>query len=123
MILRVVFIILVFCTACNSGEIPCATGKPLKLRKMGHYGINPVRKSHLTASVDKQKSQKRIPRPDINHDVKDLASLEDWDCPRPGMNKTSKVVQQSIKANKKKMTSYYKKSRQDSLNTSFMFNR
>jgi hypothetical protein len=116
MIIRLLFILLIFCTSCHLGEIPCATGKPLKLKKMGHYGINPVKKSRPVASAEKQQTQRVSRSSNIRErEVKELASIEDWDCPKPGMNKTPKFVQQNIRANKKKMVSYYKKIRSDSV--------
>jgi len=108
MMIRILFGLLIFCAACQSGEIPCATGKPLKLKKMGHYGINPVRKSQPVAA-ERQESHKNARQVSIQErEIKDLASIEEWDCPRPGMTKPSKAVQQNIKANKKKINAYYK---------------
>jgi hypothetical protein len=116
---RLLFVLLIFCAACQSGEIPCATNKPLKLRKMGHYGINPVKKSRPVASA-KQESQATMKSVSLRErEVKELESIEEWDCPKPGMNKTSKFVQQNIKANKKKINAYYKnKFRSDSVRLS-----
>ena len=108
MVIRFLLVFVAFCFACQSGEIPCATGKPLKLRKMGHYGINPVKKSRPVASAEKAESQRISRSGNIRVQVKELASIEEWDCPKPGMNKPSKVAQQNIKANKKKINSYYK---------------
>src|SRR6478609_9894123 len=104
MITRFLFVLLIFCVACHSGEIPCATSKPLKLKKMGHYGINPVRKSRPVASAEKQAPQRNSKSINLRErDTKELASIEEWDCPKPGMNKPSRFVQQNIKANKKKI--------------------
>lgn len=76
---------------------------------MGHYGINPVKKSRPVASAEKQAPQRTSKSVSLRErDVKELESIEDWDCPRPGMNKTSRAVQQNIKANKKKINAYYK---------------
>ena len=83
---------------------------------MGHYGINPVRKSRPTASAGKTESQRISRSGNFHMEAKELASLEEWDCPRPGMNKPSKFVQQNIKANKKRINAYYKnKFRSDSV--------
>ncbi|HZX74695.1 MAG TPA: hypothetical protein VFE57_09755 [Cyclobacteriaceae bacterium] len=108
MVIRFLLVFVAFCFACQSGEIPCATGKPLKLKKMGHYGINPVKKSRPVASAEKAEAQRISRSANFRVEVKELASLEEWDCPKPGMNKPSKAVQQNIKANKKKINAYYK---------------
>ena len=87
---------------------------------MGHYGINPVRKSRPVASAEKQESQRTSKSVSLREqEVKELASIEEWDCPKPGMNKPSRFVQQNIKANKKKINAYYKnKFRSDSVRLS-----
>ena len=35
-------------------------------------------------------------------------SVEEWDCPRPGMNKIPKHIQDNIRRNKKRINEYYK---------------
>jgi len=96
-------VIIACCLGCKSGEISCPVIVPIKLRHTSHYRINPVKKSHPVARADERRST-----PVHERDVKELASIEEWDCPKPGMNKPSRVVQQKIKANKKKINAYYK---------------
>lgn len=121
MIVRYLLLVLIFCVACKSGEIPCPVAKPLKLRKTGHYAINPVKKSQPMASAKKVEVKRISQSGNVRAlEVKDLASIEEWDCPKPGMNKPPKFVQQNIKMNKKKMNAYFKnKTHPDSSHVAF----
>jgi hypothetical protein len=64
-------------------------------------------------SENRYKAERGHPR-----EVKSADSIEEWDCPKPGMKKTPKSVKDNIKKNKKKMREYFRhKNEADSLQT------
>lgn len=103
MSLRILVLFLMLCGACRSGEIACPDPVVAKLRKRpGNYGLKTPEKN-LTAS-SKEKTYK-YPEP---KSVKSAASIEEWDCPKPGSKSMPKSVKENIKKNRKKFDAYYK---------------
>jgi hypothetical protein len=109
-------ILLFLLSACRSGEIACPEVKAVKLRKKpGNYRIQTQDKT-VTASTQERPTA-RVPSQVRN--TKTIASIEEWDCPRPGAKTPMpKSVKENIKKNRKKFDDYYKKrSSPDSVTT------
>ena len=107
MVFRIVFALLIVCSACRSGEIACPDPVTAKLRKRpANYGLKTSQKS-LTASSKEVAKEKpfKYPQP---RNVKSAASIEEWDCPKPGSKSMPKSVKENIKKNRKKFDAYYK---------------
>ncbi len=107
MLLRLLLLIIVV-SACRSGEIICPEPKLVKLNKRpSNYRMRIQAKSYTASTKeDKEtyKNGKPKPRP-----VKDAATIEEWDCPKPGgKSQLSKTAKENIKKNKKKIEDYYK---------------
>jgi hypothetical protein len=100
-----ILIIILFCTACLSGKIPCPEPKVAKLRK----NYSPRRSTEYTASLHGQTKtesdihdQSRIPR-DNGRTISNV-TIEEWDCPKPGTRRyLPREVKQNIKRNTKKI--------------------
>lgn len=100
--LRILVLLLIVCGACRSGEIACPDPVVAKLRKRpGNYGLKPDK--DLTASSKEKPFKYPEPR-----SVKSAASIEEWDCPKPGSKAMPKSVKENIKKNRKKFDAYYK---------------
>jgi hypothetical protein len=68
----------------------------------------PTKDIHQGRSLSELKDQKK------NH--KDPATIEEWDCPRPGEQKNTKIVKGNIRRMEKKMYADMKKRKElDSL--------
>lgn len=110
MIFRLIILILLF-SACRGSEIPCPEPKTVKLKKRPtNYHLKSSTKS-LTASNQEQEENERPRgdfRPQANRNVKTIDSIEEWDCPKPGMKVMPKSVKENIKKNRKKFDNYYK---------------
>jgi hypothetical protein len=107
----IVFVILI-CTACQGGLIPCPKVKTVKLQK--HYRPSA---SALTARANQEEPENQKKDIKINdvHYIQNV-SVEEWDCPKPGSKHyMPKSVKENIKRNKKKIESDYKKQQADSL--------
>ncbi|HEX5168941.1 MAG TPA: hypothetical protein VFW11_07190 [Cyclobacteriaceae bacterium] len=69
----------------------------------------PTKDIHQGRSLEKLKEQKQ--------NLKDPATVEEWDCPRPGEQKNKKIVKNNIRRMEKKMhTDMKKRQVMDSLN-------
>lgn len=114
MVFRII-IILILCSACRSGEIACPDPVTAKLRKRpANYGLKTSQKN-LTASSQEVSKEKTFKYPEPKN-VKSAATIEEWDCPKPGSKTMPKSVKENIKKNRKKFDAYYKsKSLSDSL--------
>jgi hypothetical protein len=105
MVFRILLLALLF-TACRTGEIACPDPVTAKLRKRpGNYGLKTSQKN-LTASAKETPREKfKYPEP---KNVKSAATIEEWDCPKPGSKAVPKSVRENIKKNRKKFDAYYK---------------
>ena len=108
----IVFVVLI-CTACSGGLIPCPRVKTAKLQK----NYRPPSAYVYTAKaneteVENQKKDVRL------NDIRYIqnVSMEEWDCPKPGSKHYKpKSIKENIKRNMKKIESDYKKQQADSL--------
>ncbi|HEY0743497.1 MAG TPA: hypothetical protein VGD40_18645 [Chryseosolibacter sp.] len=103
---RILVLLLIICGACRSGEIACPDPVVAKLRKRpANYGLKPEK--NLTASSKTSSKEKHFKYPEPKS-VKSAASIEEWDCPKPGSKSMPKSVKDNIKKNRKKFDAYYK---------------
>jgi hypothetical protein len=114
--MRLMLVILIFCTSCQSGIIPCPVVKADKVKRSnGRRGY--FAPKMMTASVKESKetteAKTRVrpqARPALEH-----VDVEEWDCPKPGGKRNMpKSLKENIRKNKKAFESYYK-SRADSV--------
>lgn len=117
MVVRVLIGLLVLCSACQTGKIPCPRIKSAKL----HKTYRPPSSSLLSARADKPKPEEetssRYTKPGSEHYIKNV-TMEEWDCPRPGAKKyMPKSVKDNIRKNRKKFEEDLRQTRTDSLST------
>jgi hypothetical protein len=115
MAIRLLTCLLIFCTACQVGKIPCPKVKTVKL----HKNFRPSAAS-LSAKINPEpevatQRTKDAKANDV-HFVKNI-SVEEWDCPKPGTKRyMPKSVKENIRKNRKKIESDLKRENQtDSL--------
>jgi hypothetical protein len=117
---QLIVILILICTACQSGRIPCPDARGPKIRKVK---VNQKHRPEFTASINTRRGQAETKTPAAqNKDaegrfVKNV-SVEEWDCPRPGEKKyMPRAIKGNIKRNMKKINEERKqKAESDSLN-------
>jgi hypothetical protein len=101
-----ILIIVAICTACGSGKMDCPRPESVRLKK--RVGVN----YKVLVARQRQQSKGKITRSELkqltSRELKTV-TVEEWDCPRPGVKNVPKQVQENIRKNKKKFDSYYKK--------------
>jgi hypothetical protein len=127
MLVRCIVILLLCCTACRTGIIPCPEPKGLKLKKSPvgkrYRGErNPTRDEQepvITVSSDARTPQtnpKKNKYKYVEYTIQHV-DVEDLDCPRPGEKKVMpRAIRENIRKNRKKVRYYYREARADSLN-------
>jgi hypothetical protein len=117
---RLILLVLLLSTACQSGLIPCPRVKTAKIKR--NYVNKPMRQyiASLSANAETEDASKNIhyksSKGTDNLPVKNI-TVEEWDCPRPGAKKyMPRTVKDNIKRNFKKINSDSKVS-SDSVNT------
>jgi hypothetical protein len=114
MIARVLIGLLVLCSACQTGLIPCPRVKTAKLHKTYRP---PSSAFSARAEQPEPDPASHNTRPGAGHYVKNV-SMEEWDCPRPGSKKyLPKSVKDNIKKNKRKFEEDVRQSKADSVST------
>lgn len=104
MSVRLIAILLIVCTACQVGKIPCPKVKTVRL----HKNFRPA-PSSLSAKVSQEPETgvhktKEGKATDV-HFIRNI-SVEEWDCPKPGKKRyMPKAVQENIRKNKEKIES------------------
>jgi hypothetical protein len=117
MVVRTLIVLLVFCSACQTGKIPCPRIKSAKL----HKTYRPPSSSLLSARAEHVQPAEEpgvhYSRPGAEHYIKNV-SVEEWDCPRPGAKKyMPKSVKDNIRKNKKKFENELRQTQTDSLSS------
>jgi hypothetical protein len=116
---QLALIIILICTACQSGRIPCPDARGPKIKKVRVSSKRP----EYTASINSRRAQ---PETKTQGQAKDSegrfvknVSVEEWDCPRPGEKKyMPRSIKGNIKRNFKKFNEDRKqKAESDSLNS------
>ncbi len=101
---RGIILLLLLCSACQMGRIPCPKIREARLRT--HY-----RPTAFTARANQEQTnaetyqRSKDPRLTIQN-----VSLAEWDCPRPGKKKyLPKAVKENIRKNMDKINTDNKK--------------
>ncbi len=127
MLIRCIVLFLVLCcTACRTGIIPCPEVKGLRLKKSQANKrvrfpekTRPQQEEVFTVSSDAKTPQPTAKNTHKYRYVKytmQHVDVEELDCPKPGAKKTlPKAVKENIRKNKKKIRSYYQEMGSDSL--------
>ena len=112
MSIRFIAIVILICTACQSGKIPCPKIKTAKLQK----NYRPPASAYTAKATSAEtESERKEGKPNDIHFIQNV-SVEEWDCPKPGSKHyMPKSVKENIKRNKKKIESDYQKQQTDSL--------
>lgn len=121
MILRLtIFSVIVLC-GCKSGLIDCPEVRGPKAKRTMINTKN-LRAEDLYVSSGTKKMDKDYVRSyerlrEQKQDLKDPQSIEEWDCPRPGKEKNSKIVKGNVKRMERKMQAdMQQRMERDSLN-------
>lgn len=114
--IRLIVSLLIFCTACQMGKIPCPKIKTVKLHK--NYRPSAALLSAKANQEPETVNKAKEGRPSDVHFIKNI-SVEEWDCPKPGAKHyMPKSVKENIRKNKKKFESDLRKENQaDSLSS------
>jgi hypothetical protein len=118
---QLIVILILICTACQSGRIPCPDARGPKIKKVR---VSSKQKPEYTASINSRrgqaesKTQAGQAKESEGRFVRNV-SVEEWDCPRPGEKKyMPRAIKGNIKRNMKKLNEDRKqKAAADSLNT------
>jgi len=115
MFIRLTFLVLLICSGCQSGILPCPTVKVAKVKKSNPYRPSPASLS-ARAEVESDNLHNKTNKTIDDRSFKNITA-EEWDCPRPGEKKyMPKTVKDNIRRNMKKINSASKASL-DSLRT------
>ncbi|MEJ7643667.1 MAG: hypothetical protein WKF87_03670 [Chryseolinea sp.] len=110
--IRSVLGLLILCTACQVGKIPCPKPDTVKLHKSFRH--TPSSLISARATRDPVGENPSNDRPADARYVRNI-SVEEWDCPKPGAKRyMPKSVKENIRKNKKKFESDMKQGQQES---------
>lgn len=125
--IRVIVLLLVFCTGCSSGIIPCPEVKGLRLKKSQVNKRIRLPERHIAreepAPVITVSSDANTPQPTAKNKYKYVkytiqhVDVEEMDCPKPGEKKMPRAVKENIRKNRKKIRYYYEEASADSLSS------
>ena len=110
---RWLLMLLIFCTSCMGGLIPCPTVKADKVKKSrgrsAYFGPKMATASLKEKEMRDQKSAEvaRRSRPETKPALEHI-NVEEWDCPKPGSKKIPKALKENIRKNKRAYEAYYK---------------
>jgi hypothetical protein len=102
--IRLILLVLILCTSCERGLIPCPSLKTIKAK---HYRRPLINSKSLSARAndDAKESRMRNYKSEDTRVVKSI-TVEEWDCPKPGEKKVMpRSVKENIKKNLKKVKS------------------
>jgi hypothetical protein len=103
---QLIVILILICTACQSGRIPCPDARGPRIKKVK---VNPKHRPEYTASINTRRGQAETKtQTGQTKDSEDRfvrnVSVEEWDCPRPGEKKyMPRAIKGNIKRNMKKL--------------------
>src|SRR5688572_7499436 len=128
MTIRVALLLIVVCTACQSGKIPCPEVKFAKIKESRVKGNRFVASPSKMMASNKSIRSHEGTKPTVNLDrmrssrvtgkemLEKYGTVEEWDCPSPsGKRKYSKVTKENIQKNEKRMREHQKRLSEDSL--------
>jgi hypothetical protein len=103
MFIRFILFLLIICSACQSGIIPCPTVKSSRIKKS-----RPYRPSLASLTARSNEEVENIHNKAAKSDERTFKNItvEEWDCPRPGTKRyMPKTVKENIRKNMKKIKS------------------
>jgi len=102
---RLFILIVLVSFGCSHSQFDCP--KPESVRLKRKAGVN----YKVLMARQRQEAKGRISRAELkqltSRELKTV-TVEEWDCPRPGVKNVPKQVQENIRKNKKKFNEYYK---------------
>jgi hypothetical protein len=117
---RLILVVLVLCSACQSGKLPCPDPQFAKVKKStprkGFFDPSPPASAKAETEEEQHRQSKgsRSNSKMITH-----VSVEEWDYPHPGQKKyMPKEVKQNIRKNMKRINSTDQENAADSVRTS-----
>jgi hypothetical protein len=118
MTIRVALFLIVVCTACQSGKIPCPDIKFAKVKhskaRANSYVYSPMasnkdirKQEEIKRAIDLERMKSsRVTGKEM---LEKYGTVEEWDCPSPsGKKKYSKLAKENIRKNEKKMREHMK---------------
>ena len=125
MLIRCIVLILILCTGCRTGIIPCPEVKGLKLKKSQvNKRFRTPEKGRQPDEVITVSSDAKTPQPTSRNTHKykyvkytmQHVDVEELDCPKPGEKKVMpRAIKENIRKNRKKIRTYYEELGSDSL--------
>ncbi|HTJ49943.1 MAG TPA: hypothetical protein VL443_10845 [Cyclobacteriaceae bacterium] len=101
MVTRIAVFLVLLCTACQSGLIPCPEVKTVRSRRITIYKSFHESSGSLSSDA---RIHARYSKGSDDRMIQSV-SVEEWDCPRPGQKKyMPKSVKENIRKNLKKVT-------------------
>jgi hypothetical protein len=104
MLVRVTILTLFLFCGCRVGLIDCPEAKSPKARQtlINTKNLKPGDLYSSSTSKDIHKERSLAELKEQKQNVKDPATIEEWDCPRPGENKNKKIVRENTRKMEKK---------------------
>jgi hypothetical protein len=107
MVTRLLVLVIILSTACQSGIIPCPKVKTAKIKRNTYHKSfrNSATSFSADASDDSGNLHNKSSKTKDGRVTKNI-SVEEWDCPRPGSKKyLPKAVKENIRKNMRKIKS------------------
>jgi hypothetical protein len=104
MFTRIIPLLLLVCVACAPNPFACPSPEKVRLKK--RVGVN-----YKVLIARKRQQQPKITKAELRQLMSreyKTVTVEEWDCPRPGVKNVPKEVQDNIRKNKKRFNEYYK---------------
>ena len=99
---RVIILIVLLGMGCKSDIIYCPDYKPLRMKENNPFRSKRKNVPSLSASSVTSKKEYYRERPQPT-EAKKVVSIEDWDCPKPGGQRSKKIVKENIKRMERKL--------------------
>jgi len=118
--IRFIVLVLLVATACQTGKIPCPRVKYVKakrtvIRRNFQQSEQSIQARAAVNRAEEEKSQSRGVRGAEDKMIHNV-SMEEWDCPRPGVKKyMPRSVRDNIRKNTKKLKQDDTDAHQDSV--------
>src|SRR6478609_5547697 len=102
---RLFILLVLFSFGCSSSQFDCPRPESVRLKRKA--GVN----YKVLMARQRQEAKGRISRAELkqltSRELKTV-TVEEWDCPRPGVKNVPKQVQENIRKNKRKFNDYYR---------------
>lgn len=115
--LRALFLIILLCTGCRSGIIPCPDPEVARLKKSSvnkRANARDLREPEVTALSQETPNRKAPRYRYVKYEIEHV-DVEDLDCPRPGQKNVPKAVKNNIRKNRRNVRYYFEQPPVDSV--------